>query len=368
MATEAAFAAVGEGLGRCWSPEDDQDLVCIDVHQETHDVRTFTFRALEDRHFSFLPGQHFRFELDLGGETLSRCYSISSSALLPRTLSITVKRVEGGVVSNRLHEHLAPGMRLRAIGPAGGFTLPVRGPDEPLLLISGGSGITPLMSMLRTLGDARRHPDVVFLHAGRTPQDLIFRDELVFRAGMTPNLRVMFLPERAAAGAGHAGPTGRISQGLLQALVPDLARRRVMCCGPAPFMAAVRGLCTALGVSAERYAEESFTGSPVESAAPPAGPAQAEATAEGATFQVTFSKQARTLTVRTDQTVLAAARQAGLSLPSSCSSGLCGTCKSKLQSGQVDMNHTGGIRQREIQAGFFLPCCSRPLSDLVIER
>ncbi|MFM2346508.1 MAG: hypothetical protein RL654_1261 [Pseudomonadota bacterium] len=358
---------LGRNLGRAWSAEDDQDLVCIDVRQETHDVRTFTFRALEDRHFVFRPGQHFRFEIDLGGEVLSRCYSMSSSALAPRTVSVTVKRVEGGRVSNWLHDHLTPGQRLRAFGPSGDFTLPAEDEHEPLLMLSGGSGITPLMSMLRTLGDARRHPDLIFLHAGRTPDDLIFRDELLFRARMTPQLKVVFLPERPAAVVGHAGITGRISSGLLQALVPDLARRRVLCCGPAPFMAAARALCTALGVPAECYAEESFTG---EAPAPevPQAPGAAPTAADAAVFLLTFARQAREVEARADQTVLAAARQAGVSLPSSCGNGLCGTCKTRLVSGQVDMQHIGGIRQREVQAGFFLPCCSRPRSDLVIER
>jgi 3-phenylpropionate/trans-cinnamate dioxygenase ferredoxin reductase subunit len=349
--------------GTYWSRDDDDELVCIDVRQETHDVRSFTFRAREERYFAFQAGQHFTFEVDLGGgETLSRCYSVTSSALAPRTISITVKRVEGGQVSNWLHDHLAPGDTLRASGPAGIFTLP-EGAAEPLLLVSGGSGVTPVMAMLRTLADAHRHPDIVFLHAGRTPADLVFRDELLWRAKVTPNLRVLFLPERSGDEAGYSGMTGRISAAYLRAAVPDLAQRTVMCCGPALFMSAVRGLALELGVPAERYVEESFAGAPVVETAPAAPNGEV-----AANFQVTFTKQSKVLNVRADQSVLSAARQAGISLPSSCGSGLCGTCKSKLTSGKVDMHHTGGIRQREVDAGFFLPCCSKPLSDLVIDR
>ena len=351
------------GPGVYWSRDDDEELVCIDVRRETHDVRTFTFRARDERYFGFQAGQHFTFDVDLGGETLSRCYSISSSALAPRTISITVKRVEGGRVSNWLHDHLVPGRSLRATGPSGIFTLPQQA-DGPLLLISGGSGITPVMSMLRALADARRHPDVVFLHAGRTPADLVFRDELLYRARITPNLRVLFLPERIGDEAGYMGLTGRISGPFLRAAVPDLAGRTVMCCGPAPFMSAVRGLSAEMGVAPERYFEESFAGAPADAATSTA-PSNGEASA---TFKVTFAKQSKSLNVRADQSVLAAARQAGISLPSSCGTGLCGTCKSKLSSGRVEMNHTGGIRQREIDAGFFLPCCSKPLTDLVVER
>lgn len=362
MATEIA-GPLSCAPGAFWSREDDQELVCIDVRPETHDVRTFTFRARDERYFGFAAGQYFAFEVEVDGQVLSRCYSVSSSALAPRTVSITVKRVEGGRVSNWLHDHLVPGRTLRATGPSGTFTLPDR-PEGPYLFASGGSGITPVMSMLRTLAEARHHPDIVFLHAGRTPTDLVFRDELLLRAKVTPNLRLLFLPERVGDEAGYTGLTGRVSDALLRLAVPDLAQRTVMCCGPAPFMAAVRSLAGAIGVPAERYLEESFSGTAAD--APPAPTAPGDEAAPA--FKVTFSKQGKVVDVRADQTVLVAARQGGVSLPSSCASGLCGTCKSKLTSGRVDMKHAGGIRQREVDAGFFLPCCSRPLSDLVIER
>jgi 3-phenylpropionate/trans-cinnamate dioxygenase ferredoxin reductase subunit len=362
MATDLTLPASCD-QGVYWNREADQDLVCIDVRQETHDVKTFTFRAKEDRYFSFDAGQYFLFELEIDGEMVSRCYSISSSALTPRAISITVKRVEGGKVSNWLHDHLKPGSVVRGTGPSGTFTLPGRG-DGPYLLMSGGSGITPVMSMVRALSDAHRYPDIVFLHAARTPADLVFRDELLYRAKVTPNFRLLFLPERVGGEAGWAGVTGRVSEALFKVAVPDLAQRTVMCCGPAPFMSAVRQLSLALGVPQERYYEESFDAAVLDEDDVPLTPA----TEVAASFKVSFAKQAKVIEVGVDQSVLSAARKAGVRLPSSCSNGLCGTCKSKLVSGSVDMKHNGGIRQREVDAGFFLPCCSKPLSDLVVDR
>lgn len=338
----------------------ERELVCVDIQRETHDVKTFTFRAADGQPFAFSAGQYLRFALEVQDEPLSRCYSASSSPLRPALISVTVKRVEGGLVSNWLHDHLAMGSRLAAAGPAGQFTLPEAAANGPLLLVSGGSGITPVMSMLRGLADAHRYPDVVFLHAARTPADLVFRDELEYRAKVTPHLRVVFLPERGDS-AGHIGVLGRMSDALMQAAVPDLVARTVMCCGPAPFMSAVRQICTARGVT--RYVEESFGGDPVETA-----PAPVAASNGAVTHKVTFAKQGKTLDVHAGQTVLSAARQGGLKLPTSCGNGICGTCKSKLLSGVVDMKHEGGIRQREVEAGFFLPCCSKPLSELVIDR
>lgn len=367
MAAETGLATASPGPASAyWDREVDQDLVCIDVRAETHDVKTFAFRAKEDRYVGFDAGQYFVFELDIEGEPVSRCYSVSSSALVPRVFSITVKRVPGGKVSNWLHDHLAPGHALRCTGPAGVFTLKEPA-QQRYLFISGGVGITPMMSMVRSLADARSYPDIVFLHAARTPADFVFREELLYRAKVTPNFRLLFLPERAEDEPGWTGMTGRVSQALLTLATPDLAQRTVICCGPAPFMKAVRETSAALGVPPSHYFEESFDAA--QPAVPEAAqPSAAPATAVAQVFKVSFAKQAKQIDIACDQPILAAARKQGVGIPSSCGNGLCGTCKSKLISGKVDMQHNGGLRQREVDAGFFLPCCSKPLSDLVIDR
>jgi 3-phenylpropionate/trans-cinnamate dioxygenase ferredoxin reductase subunit len=325
---------------------------------------TFTFRSVARKSFMIRPGQHFRFEVDVDGVTHSRCYSVSSSAAVPQSFSVTVKRVQNGLVSNWFHANVARGSRIVAAGPQGDFALPDAGVGGYLLL-SGGSGITPLMSVLRSLSDANEYPDIVFMHAARSPRDIVFRSELEHRARTTPNLRVLFLPERLGDEPWYTGTLGRLSLELLQANVPSLPGRAVMCCGPAPFMAAARSLCQQAGIPGYRYCEESFGAPPAPlelRASPTAVPVST------ACFSVRFNKQDKTIHMAADQCVLAAARAAAIGLPSSCGTGLCGTCKSKLISGQVDMQHTGGIRQREIDNGFFLPCCSKPLSDLVIDR
>jgi ferredoxin len=124
-----------------------------------------------------------------------------------------------------------------------------------------------------------------------------------------------------------------------------------------------RTITAELGVSAVNHIEESFDAAVAGEETPPA-----PTPAEDKTFTVEFSRQARTIEVTSEQTVLSCANKSGVRIPSSCARGLCGTCKSKLLNGAVDMKHSGGIRQREIDAGYFLPCCSRPLSNLVIDR
>lgn len=349
--TRMAIAAHSEAFDR---------LLCVGVHDETHDVKSFTFVSPDAKAFDFEAGQHLSLELEIDGLPESRCYSMSSSPARRKAITITVKRTQGGRVSNWLHDNLVAGTIVKALGPLGAFVRPAA---AKLLLLSGGSGITPLMSIVRDIADAAQGTDVIFIHAARTPRDLVFRSELGVLAERMKGLRLYFLPEQVTGERSWAGLTGRISKEFLALAVPDLSERMIMCCGPAPFMKAARAFSAELGSPAHAYHEESFEGTGTEE--PGIGLAPSP---QAKTFKVEFAKQARSIEVAGEQTVLSCAKKAGIRLPSSCANGLCGTCKSKLVSGSVDMQHNGGIRQREVEAGFFLPCCSKPLSDLVIDR
>lgn len=359
MATEQ-LATAGKSDSEFWNPETDDKLVCVDVHDETHDVKSFTFVSPDRKRIPFSAGQYFMFELGLENEVDGRCYSISSSPHRTNAITITVKRVPGGKVSNWLHDNLKPNTVVKASGPLGRFVRPAA---KKYLFLSGGSGVTPVMSMAREFADAAEPMDVVFVHAGRTPKDFVFRNELAHLAERTKGFRLLLLPEDIANERSWPGLTGRISKELLSLAIPDIAERIVMCCGPAPFMRAAKSISLEVGVPADNYYEESFDAAVIEEVPQPIIEA-----VETQTFSVQFSKQGKTIEIRADQTVLSCAKKAAVRIPSSCANGICGTCKSKLTSGAVDMKHDGGIRQREIDAGFFLPCCSKPLSDLVIER
>ncbi|HLZ64975.1 MAG TPA: hybrid-cluster NAD(P)-dependent oxidoreductase [Aliidongia sp.] len=349
-----------------WDPEVDDRLMCVDVHQETHDVKTFTFVSPAGKYFDFHAGQYFLFDLELGDAAESRCYSISSSPHRQNAISITVKRVAGGKISNWLHDNLTPNVTVQAKGPLGAFVRP-NGAGRKFLFLSGGSGITPLMSIARDLADAVEPADVVFIHAARSPRDVIFRDELALLASQIKGFRLHLLPEDIADERSWPGLSGRISKPYLSLAVPDVAERTVMCCGPAPFMKAARDIVSELGVPATNYLQESFDATPLEDGPIKDAPLEAEGMGTQS-FRVDFAKQARAIEVPAGQTVLSFAKRQGIRIPSSCANGLCGTCKSKLVSGTVAMQHNGGIRQREIDAGWFLPCCSKPLSDLVVDR
>ena len=349
------------------NPDSDETLVCCHVRQETHDVKSFLLRTRTPSLFRFRPGQFITLELEIDGATINRCYTISSPPTRPDTLSITVKRHPGGKVSNWLHDNLKPGSEIKALGPAGDFSCTHHAASKYLFL-SGGSGVTPMMSMARTHYDLGEDKDIVFVHSARSPDDIIFQRELaVIEAGMT-HFRTAYVCERSSTSEPWDGHTGFLTLQILRQITRDFAQREIFCCGPAPYMAAVRGLLAGIDFKMARYHEESFSFEVQVHAVPQTLPPPAKPSAPGTGFKIEFTKSGQTIECGPDQFILDAARDAGLRLPFSCSKGLCGTCKSKKLSGDVNMNHGGGIRQREIDAGMILICCSKPLSDVVIEK
>ncbi len=347
-----------DGPAAYWDPAAEGELMCRAVRDETHDVKTFIFAAPSGRLFRYEPGQFLTFELEIDGVAISRCYTLSSTPTRPHLVSITVKRTPGGEVSDWLHRTVQPGTRLRTTGIAGGFTSTAH-PAPRALYLSGGSGVTPLMSMARAHDDLASDADIVFLHAARTPADIIFRAELELMARHRPGFRFVPVCESDTPREPWHGLRGRIDAGVLRQAAPDFLDREAFTCGPAPFMAAVRGILGDAGFDMQRYHEESFEVADL-------APVQPAAAAAG--FTVEFTRSGTLVQCGADTFVLAAARAAGLRLPFACAKGVCGTCKSKVVSGRVEMAHGGGIRQREIDQGMALLCCSRPLSDLVIDR
>ncbi|MEX3763969.1 FAD-binding oxidoreductase [Paraburkholderia phenoliruptrix] len=386
-----------DALPARWNSDTDETLVCCHVRQETHDVKSFFFRAPNERAFVFEPGQFITLELDIDGESINRCYTISSPPTRPHTISITVKRVPGGKVSNWLHDNLQVGGEVRVLGPAGEFTC-ARHPARKFLFLSAGSGITPLMSMSRAHHELGEDSDIVFVHSARTPDDIIFARELDLIASNQAHFRTAFVCERLGTRTNWHGVTGFLTLPLLKLIAPDFLEREIFTCGPAPYMQAVRNLLDEGGFDRRHYHEESFSFETVSEVAaqlttahvaevlqaapepvleesfvqareqaPAFEPAPAAPETE-TRYKVSFTKSNREIECGSGQHVLDAAKKAGVRLPASCTQGMCGTCKVKLVSGEVAMKHAGGIRQREIDQGMVLLCCSKPLSDLVVEK
>jgi ferredoxin-NADP reductase len=357
----------------CWGDQDETELICRSVLDITHDVKTFMLEAEGDKVFHFEPGQFITLQLEIDGHPINRCYTISSPPTRPHLIAITVKRVIGGPVSNWLHDNLTPGTRISALAPLGHFTLPGP-PSQKYLFLSAGSGITPVMSMTRTLFDLGSDADIVFVHNARTPADIIFRRELEAIAAVMPNIRVVHICESDYPAERWMGLHGRITAAALQAIAPDLAERVTYTCGPPAYMAAVRRVLDEAGYDMANYHEESFSFESLPAdeqlAADPLHLADEIGDTHDAgvaTFNVEFVRSGRTITCSAEQNVLDAAVAAGMRPSSSCSQGMCGTCKTTMLAGEVDMQHNGGIRPKEVAQNKILICCSKPLSDLRID-
>lgn len=343
---------------------DAEPLECCAVVPEAPDVATFSFVSASGRRFDYLPGQFLKVELPLPGGPVWRTYTISSSPSRPLSISLTVKAQPDSRATRWMLDHLRPGMRIRARGPAGIFTLPVASGGK-FLFVAAGSGITPSLSMSTYLYDRGRDIDVALIHCARRPAELIGRHVLETMALRAPGIKLHFIVEEDDPFGVWTGHRGRLNQVMLAAIAPDYLEREVYCCGPEPFMKGVRDMLNALGYDMDRYRQESFA-APVEarSDAPPIDDVVPD---EAAKAEVAFSASGITAECGETDTVLQVARASGVDIPSGCLFGVCGTCRVRKRAGAVHMVHSGGITDDEIAAGWILACCSHPIGRVDIE-
>lgn len=226
-------------------------LRCIGRRADTHDVTSWQFVATEGTLPAVLAGQCVTLHTEIDGKPQCRAYTLSSSPQDP-FWQVTIKDV--GLVSHHLHQTLQLGDEIRVDGPFGDFNLAVLHCERPLLL-SAGSGITPMWAMLRDELAKRPNADIRFIHSARSPEDVIFASDLAALAEAHAGVRHALVLEQAPA----AYPwVGRLTPAMLRELAPDLLARHVYLCGPAPYMAAVCTMLAELGLPAEQLHQESF--------------------------------------------------------------------------------------------------------------
>lgn len=345
----------------------DQNLKtvrCLRVEDETRDVKTFWFTCQDEEALRFKPGQFLTFTFAIDGKEAVRCYSISSSPTQPCQFAITVKRVSGGLVSNWLHDHLTAGDTATVSAPAGHFNCTDIVADRYLLL-SGGSGITPGMSMVRWMRDTGRLGDVHFIHSARSPEDIIFHRELLQIDRQWPQFQLSLLCEDKGSELGWAGYRGRLNASLLAYLCPDYRQRTILCCGPAPYMQAVREMLGQLSFPMDQYVEESF-GSPA------AGPAidtggQEMLPDAALSSRVHFAVSAQEGKGSSCESLLDTALANGIWIPSACRTGICGSCKVRKVGGTVVMEGAMALSEKERDDGYILACCAYPQDDVTLE-
>jgi ferredoxin-NADP reductase len=341
------------------------------IFQETPDVKTFRLMnplggALP---FTYLPGQVLTVTVPADGKPVRRSYTIASSPTRFDYAEITVKHEEGGMVSGYLHDRARPEDLMEVSGPSGSFVFTGR-ECKCILLIGGGVGITPLMSVIRYLADRCWPGDIYLLYSIHSPQDFIFREEFDYLLRRHPNLHVVVTVSHPE-GTDWKGTTGRITKELIAQSVPDLASRYVHICGPVPMMEAVKKALVELGVPAERIKTEAFgpaLGKPEPTRPQAAAPAGADGEAARLALPtVTFSQSDKAAPLPPDKSVLDVADEIGVEIDNSCRVGTCGTCRVKLLSGSVTMAVEDGLEPGDKENHVILACQAKSTGNVVVE-
>lgn len=297
-------------LNPLWSSRELRGRV-EEVVRETDDAATLVIRPGWGWRYQHRPGQYVGIGVQIGGKFHWRSYSVSSAPVRTgRTLAITVRAMPEGFLSDHLVNGLAPGTIVRLALPQGDFVLPDPPPARALFLV-GGSGITPVMSMLRTLDRRDTMPDAVVHYSSTTPERMIFRDEL---RDLHERHASLVVHER------HTDTDGILELAELDALVPDWRQRETWACGPAPMLDAIEAHWEAGGLE-DRLHLERFSLS------------VGDAEGEGGTLS--FQNSGKQVEADGATTVLEAGEQAGVGMPYGCRVGICHTCTLTKISGTV---------------------------------
>ena len=340
-------------------------LKIAEVIPETAEAKSIRFELPEAlrEEFSFKPGQHLTLKADIQGEDIRRTYSL---CVAPQEgqLKVTVKRIAGGVFSNWLNENARVGDHLEVMAPHGSFTWNFR-PEarNHYAGFAGGSGITPIMSLLKTALTTEPDSRFTLFYGNRDSSSVIFLEELAkLKNRFMDRLQVHhFLAEEAEDIELFNGLLDRTKCDLiLGKMVEPADITAFFICGPGPMMDAAEEALESVGIPHDRILVERFTaGRP--SAALAAQMQQLQSQAQGLTMQVTLGGRTRRVAFDAEAgNILDSARIAGLPAPYACKAGVCATCRARVVSGEVEMAARYGLSDEEIAAGYVLTCQSVP--------
>ena len=329
------------------------------IIQETQDVKTFVLGNNEP--LPYKAGQYLTFVFNINGNEVRRSYSMASSPVLNEPLSITVKRVQNGLVSRPLFDHANAGDTLMTTGATGFFVLPEKIADEQqLFFMAAGSGIVPIYSLIKTVLHTQPGIKVVLVYSNRSEKDTIYFNELrSLQSRFATSFQLEFLfslsPDLARA---------RLNQILLQALLKQYAavpaeKMLFYLCGPFAYMRMIEIELQTLGFTIDQVRKEQFnTIKPALRIAPPdTNPHDVEIRIDGHVHH---------LKVQYPQTILEAAKKKGIVLPYSCEAGKCGSCAATCLQGKVWMMYNEVLLNDEIRKGLVLTCSGFPIEGDVV--
>jgi ferredoxin-NADP reductase/predicted pyridoxine 5'-phosphate oxidase superfamily flavin-nucleotide-binding protein len=331
-----------------------REVRIAEVRRETPSSVTLVLEDAGDSpgSFDFQPGQFFTLVTDIDGRPARRAYSASSAPGSSR-LEVTVKHVEGGRFSTHVHRRFRTGDRLALRGPSGSFHAEPQPPDE-IVLIAAGSGVTPMMSMIRTQLASRTGRDrITLLYSSRSEEEIIFADELAKLAKDNP--------DRLSVTHVLTGRDGRLDADRVHGWITGLSPApdaHYYVCGPEPLMDAVQSVLTGLEVPDELVHSERYTSG---------ADTMVAATVPQEMIVEQDGHLVGTSVVEPGQTLLDAGLASGLPMPYSCTVGNCGECMVRLRSGDVAQNEPNCLTPQQKADGYVLACVSCPLSKVTLD-
>jgi ring-1,2-phenylacetyl-CoA epoxidase subunit PaaE len=358
-------------------------LAIDEIRDESPDAYSLFFQRPDDEKFAYLAGQYLTIKVNMAGESLRRAFSLSSSPLTDDRLSVTIKRVSGGRVSNFLRDTLKAGDVLEVMPPMGNFSF-TPNPDRArhYVLIGAGSGITPLMSILKTVLAGEPRSRVSLWYGNRNRASIVFREELV-ELGKTYRERLHVHHSLTQPEDDWQGATGRLDKEQVYDLLSELLmggelRKQYFLCGPQGLIDGAQRALDLHGVNPpdvfrEYYSAPAPTEEEVEAAYTVVQPEVENQTASTYSdgeaqyelvpqeIRLELGGTVHELTVKPDQYVLDAAIEAGIDPPFACQSGICTTCRAMLVKGVVAMDETEGLSKDELEQGYILTCQCHPL-------
>lgn len=329
-------------------------LTVAETKAETHDSMSVLFdipAELKDT-FSYKPGQFLTLRLEIEGKRVPRCYSMSSSPSQDSNPRVSVKRVEGGRGSNWICDNVKPGDVIEVMPPSGVFT--PQNINSDFVLYGAGSGITPVLSILRT-ALATGTGKVKLFYANRDEQSVMFQSDL-------DELQQQY-PDRLTVRHWLDSEQGIVSKPELANFALDMPMAEVFVCGPGPFMDAVESVLDMAGFNLDNVHVERFVSLPDE------GDEQQSSVAadasDAAMVTVDLYGERHEMPLKEGETILQAAQRQAVDMPFSCQAGLCAACMCKLEDGTVAMDSHEALSESDIEKGWILTCKAKPTSTEV---
>jgi ring-1,2-phenylacetyl-CoA epoxidase subunit PaaE len=347
-------------------------LTVKEITRETADCVSIVFDIPQaaQQEFAYIQGQYLTLKLSVSGEELRRSYSLCSSPVADAELRIAVKKVQGGRASTWLNDSLRSGDKLEVMTPMGNFHSPVDEANKKhYVLFAGGSGITPMLSILKTVLHSEPQSHITLIYGNRDEQSVIFANQIAALATQYPErLKVLHILEHPAAGTAELY-TGMLSPEKVSAIIENHIglneNNEFFICGPTPMMENVKQVLGKLSIDPKRIHIEYF--SAVAEAVKAAENTAAPAASGTSKVTVILDGEEKVFDLAGNgPTVLDVAFDAGMDVPFACKGGVCCTCRAKVLEGEVRMDQNFALTDDEVAKGYILTCQSHPVSDTVV--